>query len=113
MPAKKKTKAKSKAKAKTISIPTNWLRSESGGTLLTNDDGCLVAWIPIDDAHKYCLEVSHTPGNYPSFYANICEYDPVRIGQHVVENLGGWYCQKWNLDDKAPIDEHSQIIGED
>jgi hypothetical protein len=96
---------------KSVSLPINWLESEKGNTLLSNDDGNLVAWIKINE--KHCLEVSYTPGNSPAFYVSVCDWDPVRIGQHVVEELGGWFCHRWALDDDAPVDQNSCIIGEE
>ncbi len=102
-----------KKAVKTVKLPVDWLRSEKSGTMLSNDDGDLVAWIPMDDKQKYCLEVSYTPGNSPAFYVNVCEYDPVRIGQHIVENLGGWFCHTWDLDGDAPVDKNGNIEGED
>lgn len=93
-----------------ITLPDDWMESEKGNTLLSNDDGALVAWIQKGDR---CLEISYTPGNNPAFYVSECAYDPVRIGQHVVENLGGWFCHRWNLSDDAPIDSCGYIEGED
>jgi hypothetical protein len=93
-----------------IVIPDDWMESEKGNTLLTGDNGKLVAWIRCGER---CLEISYTPGNSPAFYIDECEYDPIRIGQHVVEELGGWYCVRWNLDEHPPVDRNGCIIGED
>lgn len=94
-----------------LNLPDNWMTNEKGHTLLSNVElGAIVAWIKVGDR---CLEITYTPSNSPAFFIAECEYDPVRIGQHVVEELGGWYCHRWNLDEHPPVDRHGCIIGED
>jgi hypothetical protein len=96
---------------RSITLSTDWYQTERGNTALSNDDGNLVAWLKLDDEH--CLEMAYTSANSPALHVLIADYDPVALRRHVIENLGGWYCHRWNLDGEPPIDRRGYIIGED
>lgn len=92
-----------------ITLPADWTESECGNTLLGNDDGAIAAWITVDG---HCLEVTYTPGNYPAFYVTVIEHNPVKLQKHIVENLGGWFCHRWNVGEfPAPVDRSGRIVG--
>lgn len=97
----------SKAKVDSICLDTNWVESEKGNTMLSNDDGGFVVWINLDG--KRMLEVTDTPGNSPRFYASIEKWDPEATRKHCITNLEGWYVNRWNLDETPPVDGDDRI----
>jgi len=67
---------------------------EHGGTLLVDDDGNMVAWLPIGNGF---LEVSYNGDNYPALNVSPCDSTEQEIVDHINKNLGGWYVRKCNL----------------
>ena len=91
---------------KYLQLPVDFMESEKGNTLLTND-GQIAAWIKLDD--RYHLEITDTPGNSPRFYVSVTESSPENIRQHIVENLEGWYVVRWNLPGDPPVDKNGDV----
>jgi len=92
---------------KYIQLPVDFLQSEKGNTLLTGDDGKLVAWVEL--SKDYYLEVEYTPDNSPSFYVSVRRSTPENLRQHVVENLEGWHVDRWNLPGDPPVDKDGDV----
>jgi len=90
-----------------VVFQADWLESEKGNTMLTREDGALVVWIHI--AGDVYLEITDTPGNNPRFYATFIEETKKGLIKHIKQDLQGWYVQRWNLSEKAPVDKHGCV----
>jgi hypothetical protein len=91
-----------------ITLPPDWIESERGNTLLTNDDE-FVAWIKLP-GDEMMLEVTYSPGNSPSLYVTLSKWKPKATRKHVLDNLAGWFVRRWNLDNDPPIDAHDCVV---
>ena len=91
-------------------LPDTFSASERGNTFLVSDDsGSTVAWIGLPDGSF--LEIADTPGNHPRLHVVVTRSTPEQIRAHVVENLEGWRCVRWNLDGTPPVDGDQIVIG--
>ena len=69
--------------------------NERGGTLLVDEEGNMVAWLPVGD--KF-LEITYNEDNYPALNVGPAGGTADEIVAHINKNLGGWYVRKCNLE---------------
>ena len=55
------------------------------------------------------MEITDTPGNSPRLYVTFIEATPAQLKKAIRKQCEGWYCVRWNVTDKAPIDEEGCI----
>lgn len=91
-----------------VTLPADWLETENGNTMVTRDDGSMAAWIHIKD--NIYLEITDTPDNSPRLYVTFIEATQAALKKAIRERCEGWYCVRWNLSTKAPIDEQGCIV---
>lgn len=90
-----------------VTLPADWIQSEKGNTMLAGDDGAIAAWIHIKD--NVYLEVTDTPDNNPRLHVTFIEATQEALEKAIREQCEGWYCVRWNLSTKAPIDDEGRI----
>jgi hypothetical protein len=88
-----------------IQLPFDWCACERGNTLLSTGEGNIVAWLDLPGGegrqvhvHKYRLEVTYTPDNYPSLNVQIVRSSDEELAAHINSQLGGWLVHKCNVD---------------
>jgi hypothetical protein len=79
-----------------IKLHDHWHEDERGNTLLTADNGAIIAWIGLQGDNR--LEVSFYPDNYPALSVQVVKLDEVALATHINTNLSGWYVRRLNLD---------------
>jgi hypothetical protein len=90
-----------------VVLDASWLESEKGNTMLVNDDHAIAAWIKVGiDTY---MEITDTPGNSPRLYVTFIQETPAKLKRAIRKQCEGWWCVRWNIDAKAPIDEEGCI----
>lgn len=79
-----------------ITIPDNFAECERGNTLLTDDEGNMVAWITLDGELR--MQVSWCPDDYPALRLSLVKLDDERLAAHINERCRGWLIRKCNVE---------------
>lgn len=75
---------------------TNFAESERGNTLLTDDDGGMIAWLDIAGDTRW--EVSYQPRNYPALNVRTITTSEEELADHINRKCQGWNIRKCNID---------------
>lgn len=81
-----------------VFLPGGWEACERGNTLLSREDGGVVAWLGLPGGRR--LEVTHEPHNYPSLCLRLLSAEAgsdSALAAHISHKLGGWRALKCNL----------------
>jgi hypothetical protein len=86
--------------------------NEKGNTLLTGDDGAMVAWLrcgKVGKSTNVYLEVSYVPTNSPGLHVGGTWTSNKALRAHARKACKGWYCVRWGIDSKPPVDKNGDI----
>lgn len=70
--------------------------TERGNTLLTSEDGNMVAWIDLGDNKR--LQITFEPDNYPALSVGALSLTDEELAKHIRTKCGGWYARKLNVE---------------
>jgi len=90
-----------------VTLPANWQASEKGNTMVCQYGSNTATWIHIKD--NVYLEITDNPDNSPRLYMTFIEATKAELRKSIRENCEGWYCIRWSLSKKAPINKAGYI----
>ena len=71
------------------------LLCDRDGTVLTDDDGALAAWLEMNNGNL--LEVCYAPGNYPALTVAETSISREKLTEHIRARCEDWHIDKNNL----------------
>lgn len=93
-------------------LEDGWSETEQGNTLLTSEDGCLVAWVHLPGSDQK-LEVAFNPKNWPSFEVKLlsaAKSSDESLAAHINKNLTYWLVRTCDVPEANLSDDGGSIV---